>query len=582
VRKKSDNEFQLIAGTNGQVWFLNEIDGTLFCGHDNGTYVINGASATKISDRLGTWIIKEYNDTTLVQGHYDGLSFLRKDRTGYEALPMLPDFPHSSKSIEITRDQKIWVGNEHKGVFKLDVNENLDSIKELTNFKFDQESGITSGIFQFNDSLYYSNLKNIYRYDPAQKMFDTLHTINHLIQKKNRVSGKMVVNNNETLWGFSREGIFVIKPERIRKGYSLEQIFIDQEYRNIAVGYENIRKLPNERYLLGVANGYITFNQENEQKFGDFEIHLSHITASSLDSKEVSINPTEEVLLPYRQNHLKFEFSTPAFKKFVNTQYSYRLYGLSNRWSKWQERPVASYENLDYGDYEFEVKARLGNTQTQPVKFAFSIQRPYYLSIWAFILYALIFLFVLYAIHLMNKKHHRKHLAANERTLKLKNLQAEKEIIKLQNEKLEQEMAGKNRELAVTTMSLIKKNEFLTRVKEQLQEYKNTNNVKTVIQTIDQDISEEDNWKFFKKAFSNADKDFFRKIKNKHPELTSNDLKLCAYLRLNLSSKEIAPLLAYILVDGLDNSFNIICILIFLKLFLYGTLIKLYMTSTLL
>jgi len=47
----------------------------------------------------------------------------------------------------------------------------------------------------------------------------------------------------------------------------------------------------------------------------------------------------------------------------------------------------------------------------------------------------------------------------------------------------------------------------------------------------------------FEEAFNNADKDFLKKIKSSHPALTSNDLRLCAYLRLNLSSKEIAPLL---------------------------------------
>ena len=47
----------------------------------------------------------------------------------------------------------------------------------------------------------------------------------------------------------------------------------------------------------------------------------------------------------------------------------------------------------------------------------------------------------------------------------------------------------------------------------------------------------------FKEAFNNADKDFIKKLKSIHPNLTPNDLRLCAYLRLNLSSKEIAPLL---------------------------------------
>jgi len=50
-------------------------------------------------------------------------------------------------------------------------------------------------------------------------------------------------------------------------------------------------------------------------------------------------------------------------------------------------------------------------------------------------------------------------------------------------------------------------------------------------------------WKYFEKAFNNTDKDFLKKIKDLHPNLTPNDLRFCTYLRLNLSSKEIAPLL---------------------------------------
>lgn len=48
----------------------------------------------------------------------------------------------------------------------------------------------------------------------------------------------------------------------------------------------------------------------------------------------------------------------------------------------------------------------------------------------------------------------------------------------------------------------------------------------------------------FKEAFNNTDRDFLKKLKEEHPELTPNDLKLCVYLRLNLSSKEIAPMLS--------------------------------------
>ena len=93
-------------------------------------------------------------------------------------------------------------------------------------------------------------------------------------------------------------------------------------------------------------------------------------------------------------------------------------------------------------------------------------------------------------------------------------------------------------------MSLVKKNKFLSALKSQLKEVPSKDkNIKSVIKEIDRNINSEDDWKFFEDAFNNADKDFLRRIKSKHENLTHNDLRLCAYLRLNLSSKEIAPLL---------------------------------------
>ena len=92
-------------------------------------------------------------------------------------------------------------------------------------------------------------------------------------------------------------------------------------------------------------------------------------------------------------------------------------------------------------------------------------------------------------------------------------------------------------------MSLIKKNEFLSYIKNELLKIDTNNNVKQIIKIINNNINNTDDWKLFEEAFNNADKDFLKKVKDKHPELTPNDLRLCAYLRLNLSSKEIAPLL---------------------------------------
>lgn len=141
------------------------------------------------------------------------------------------------------------------------------------------------------------------------------------------------------------------------------------------------------------------------------------------------------------------------------------------------------------------------------------------------------------------KKQQAKLLEKSQRDLELKQLENEQQRMQFENETLSKDIESKNRELAISTMSLIKKNEFLNNIKEELKSKDGGEGLKSVVKIIDKNLNNTDDWKFFQEAFNNADKDFLKKVKNIHPELTSNDLRLCAYLRLNLSSKEIAPLL---------------------------------------
>jgi DNA-binding CsgD family transcriptional regulator len=160
--------------------------------------------------------------------------------------------------------------------------------------------------------------------------------------------------------------------------------------------------------------------------------------------------------------------------------------------------------------------------------------------------FILLILFVL-AIHFIYKNNFNKKkeiiLRDSKRKIEINELENQKEIMRIKNEKLKIEVENKNRELAISTMSLVKKNEFLSHIKSELKPLQTINSaVKKVLKTINNNLNNTDDWKYFEEAFNNADKDFFKKLKSYHPKLTPNELKLCAYLRLNLTSKEIAPL----------------------------------------
>jgi DNA-binding CsgD family transcriptional regulator len=204
------------------------------------------------------------------------------------------------------------------------------------------------------------------------------------------------------------------------------------------------------------------------------------------------------------------------------------LLGYKDDWSIWNENNTITFSNLPHGNYKFVVRSRIGQDNYSDTKYyEFSIAKPFYLSNMMWVVYILSLILVSIAIHKSYKQ----------------DLESQRQIMKITNDKLRLDVENKNRELAISTMSIIKKNEFLSKIKSDLKPFKSNDKlVKRVINTIDRNLNNNDDWEFFEEAFNNADKDFFKKLKNSHSGLTPNELKLCAYLRLNLTSKEIAPL----------------------------------------
>ncbi|MBN2762838.1 MAG: hypothetical protein JXR41_07095, partial [Bacteroidales bacterium] len=70
---------------------------------------------------------------------------------------------------------------------------------------------------------------------------------------------------------------------------------------------------------------------------------------------------------------------------------------------------------------------------------------------------------------------------------------------------------------------------------------------------IDKDIKSEKHWQVFDKYFDEVHQDFAHRLKSLHPDLTPKDLRMCSYLRMNISTKEIAPLMN-ISVRGVEIS----------------------------
>jgi DNA-binding NarL/FixJ family response regulator len=110
------------------------------------------------------------------------------------------------------------------------------------------------------------------------------------------------------------------------------------------------------------------------------------------------------------------------------------------------------------------------------------------------------------------------------------------------------DIEAKNKELAASAMKVIYKNEKMLEVKTLIEalSHENSENyskkISSILQFIEKELKE-DQWDDFELRFDQANNNFIKRLKSSYPELSSWDLKVCAYLKMNLSTKEIAQIL---------------------------------------
>ena len=547
----SDTEFKLIDGTQGQVWCLKEFEQTLFCGHHLGTFIINDDKAKKISDYQGTWDIKRSKgNSLLIQGNYDGLYILEKKNNTWKVRNKIKNFNNSSRYFVEMPNNEIFINHEYKGVFKVKVDDGFTNALDVSLDSIN--IGANSCIIEYNGNLLYSYKEGVFKYDNTNKGFEK-DSILSKIRDENAefISGKLVLDDKTNiLWGFSSSNISYISPGKLTNAQKIKRIPLTNAKRKGVGGYENILRINDDMgYLFGNYMGYITFDI-NKLDIKNFQINIHRITNSKNNGNSSSqlINKDVKGAFGSNDNTLEISFYVPEYNKLVETEYQYQLSGMYNEWSDWSKNSVEKFENLPYGDYSFKARAKIGDRISDNIaSYSFSIAKPWYATNLIKAMYLLSVLFFLLIMHNVYNKYYKKQrqklVEKNERILKLAQIENEKEIIRLKNDQLRIDFKSKSKELATSTMVLIKKNELLTTIKKELNVLKEKDLVKPIVNIIDKSLKQNDDWEFFKEAFNNADSEFLKKLKSSHTNLSPNDLKLCAYLRLNLSSKEIAPLL---------------------------------------
>ncbi len=543
----SNSEFKLIDGTEGQVWSLDIIDDQLFVGHNLGTLKVDEDTAKFVSKVQGTWSIKKVpsKPNLLIQGNYDGLYILQKENGEWQLRSKLKGFNFSSKYFEFANDHSILVNHEYKGVFNLTVDKDFLSVTSFNKIP-SVKKGSNSSLVKLNDELFYASKDGVFVYEDTHK-FTKIEELSKIYENDEYISGQLIPSGLDKLWAFTKSNICIISKEKLGNNYRVQKIPIPQNFRNELVGSENVSTFTNGRYIFGTSNGYFLLDPlvKKEQ---NFEVYINKAELVSYKNGDRLLRLDTAGEFNSKENNFTFQYNVPEFEKYLICEYQYELIGPDQISSPWSTASKVNFKNLAHGDYSFTVKARINNELARNTAiYNFTIKKPWHLSTAAIIVYCILGILLFLGINTIYKRYyHNQRARILEKTtteLKLKELASQKEIIQLKNEGLNQDIKSRNRELAISTMNMISKNTALNAIKDDLKKLDNIQDLQTVIKRIDESINTTEEWEFFEEAFNHADKDFFKKVKELHPQLTANDLRLCVYLRLNLSSKEIAPLL---------------------------------------
>ena len=566
---KSDKGISSISGGIGQVYQITEIQNFLLSAQNDGAFQIQNGSVKAIDGPLGIWNFQPLKDhpNLILAGSYSGFLLFEIENGAIRFLRKLKGFDESSRIFEQDSNGDIWMAHGYKGIYRLRLNSSLDSLE----FKFyGTESGLPTtllnSVWKLNNQLVFSTEYGLYRHNPDTDQLeldpnfkpyfeydfsatsmaeDPLGNIFYLGEKEvgvleRQINGSYIKNNQI----FNK-----IKP------------FLNDDLQNISL----IR--PNE-VLFAANEGFIWYkldrNYSAPKAFPTLirSVYLTG-TADSLIWEGKYIAEEENSVkkapnIPYHRANLRFEASNPIPNNENTTQYQFWLEGLEDGFGEWTTKRDKAYTNLREGNYTFHVRSKDIYSQIgDEDQFEFKVLPPWYRSPLAYVIYSILGIIAL-ALAFRYLDRRMKKAAARIKAAQSKVIQqkesdlkdSQREIERLKTEKLRSEILVKNKELASTTMHLINKNGFIDQTKTQLmnitkksknQEVKDE--IKKIITSIEKNIAGDKDWEQFEMHFDEVHGDFMNRFKTKFPDLSPQEIKLSAYLRMNLSSKEIANLM---------------------------------------
>jgi len=561
AENKTIRNLQLESRIRGQVWSINRFDNQQICGNNEQTFDVSSKGAKVMSPVKGGMCIKKgiiHGKEVLVQGTYTQLCIYEKVNSQWTFSHCIENFLNPVRYLEIDYTGTIWASHLHQGLYAIKLSPDLKKVEQIQKFKtLDKKHKYPINVFSINNRVVFTDHTAFYTYDDIEKKIIPLKELNEKLGYFSHAY--RVCHFKSDLYWFIRDGEAALVQVKTNDIKLLDVVHYALFLNQTVDDYQNVIPISDTECLFTLENGLALYSTDPLDKAPtDIRLQLKSIQTFDAESKHTAFLPLHSESLPrtsYNQNTIIFTVYFPLFTNLNNINYRYKLAGLDKVWSESTESSLKEYKYLPHGEYTLmvEVMTKSGQKLSQTT-YSFEVAPPFYWSTVAKILYSLLFMGLIYGgiVYLRYLFQVKKDkIRIEEEKVRNKEIEKrEKQIIALKNEKLESELTLKSKELAGSTMTIINKKEMLANIKEEVMEQKRALGSQypnkyydKLIHLLDENLSSEEDWAIFETNFDRIHENFFRNLHLKYPELTSNDLRLCAYLRLNLSSKDMAHLL---------------------------------------
>ena len=528
-----NKQLQRVPNSQGQVWDIYKRANEFIIGHNDGTFIFDGRSLKRVNPVNGGWkFLKSQFDDVYFQGHYSGIAYYT-DGNQLSNYKFLDKLNKPIRDLAQNKPHELWAADNYRSLYRITYDDNFRT-KEIENVS--QKNGITKDyrvkIFTYKNEILFLINKTWYTY--------------------NAISGKLV---KDSLFNTAFKNIsdiipidddnFIVLNEGLL--YVISQV--DNEFRwelipekyyegKLIIEYSKVYK-DNNRILLNLDDGFISYELGKNKN----QIHKVAIEAfyqGNLIDEDTNIKYNQSVEINVIPGNYGFSRQELYYK--LNNSKKYIRINKGNM----------ILNNLHSGRQDIVFYSFDGKKYVSVAEYHFDVQNPWYFSIWMILFYIIAISGSFFLYYKWNKFKYNQKLQIREEELRHQKkileieLKAENELNIQEYEKhiLELEVQSKNTEVAGKSLSIAKQSEMIENIQKILDSETDFNKLKSEIKkAIKINAVNKHEWETFETNLNQINNEFIIKLTNKFPLLTPKDIKLCIYLKMNLSSKEIAPMM---------------------------------------